>query len=132
MDTRTPGRPAWPTRGPTVLRVQTPDPRAGQILKDAYWTSGGWREQGAPGSDVAYAVEAGLVFEGPRRAGHDEVVAGVTETYSKIVQQEVVDCFLASLSSRRLDLRSALSSYVIVRHLRPHPFEPGPDEISGA
>jgi hypothetical protein len=118
---------------PTVLQVQTPDARAVQILMDTYWTSSGWRDSPrTPSEDLRYAVEAGLMFEASRTATHDEIVASVAASYSKIAQQEVADCFLASLSTRRLDLRSALSSFVVAGHLQPHPFQPGPPEISGA
>ena len=84
------------------------------------------------GEDLGYAVEAGLMFEAAREATHDEVVDGVLDAYSRIDLQEVADCFLASFSSRRLDLRSALGSSTIARHLQPHRFEPGPPEIDEA
>jgi hypothetical protein len=104
-----------------------------QILLDTYWSSSGWRDGPAvAGEDLRYAVEAGLMFEAARKATHDEVVDGVLDAYSSIALQAVADCFLASLSTRRLDLRSALGSFTIARHLQPHRFEPGPPEIDEA
>lgn len=57
---------------------------------------------------------------------HDDLVAGVISAVRQLSQQAVVDAFLASLESRRLDLRSALGSYAVARHLEPHAFVSGP------
>lgn len=61
------------------------------------------------------------MFE-PISLAHDDVVAWVKSSYAKVSARAVVDAFLASLSTRRLDLRSALGSYAIARTFPPHSF----------
>ena len=118
---------------PTVPRVTAPDPRAVRTLLDAYWSSEGWRP--APQlsrADLEHAVRAGVMVPGPSTASHDDVVGGVLEARARVTSQDAASCFLASLTSRRLDLRSALGSVVLARWLAPHAFQPGPGSLSGA
>jgi hypothetical protein len=113
--------------------VTAPDGRAVEVLLDAYWSSEGWR----PGpelspADLEHAVQAGVMVGEATSAGHDEVISGVLDSREDVSIEDATDCFLASLTSRRLDLRSALSSYVLARRLEPHAFVKGPGHISGA
>lgn len=55
---------------------------------------------------------------------HDEWVSRARAAASRIDIAEIGDAFLASLESRRLDLRSALGSYAVARHLPSHEFTP--------
>ncbi|GAA1841812.1 hypothetical protein GCM10009687_03970 [Asanoa iriomotensis] len=89
-------------------------------LFEMFWTSEGWRDQPLPLSDVA--VEAGLMFVEPRTLCHDEWVAAARAAAASLDVGEVSNAFLASLSTRRLDLRSALGSYAIARVLPDHSF----------
>ncbi len=57
------------------------------------------------------------MVEASRTVTHNEVVTSMVASYSRVDQQEVADCFPASLSTRRLDLRSTLGSFVIARHV---------------
>ena len=54
---------------------------------------------------------------------HDDWVTRARGAAQGLTLSEVRDAFLASLTSRRLDLRSALSSYIIARSLPDHPFD---------
>lgn len=65
-------------------------------------------------------------------ASHDDVVRGVLDSREGVSAEDAAGCFLASLSSRRLDLRCVLSSFVLARRLEPHAFVKGPSHISGA
>jgi len=96
------------------------DKRASDILIDAYWSTTGWRREPvvAP-EDFAYAKSRGVMFD-PIRPSHDQVVHTALKAASEISQAEVSDAFVASLSSRRLDLRSGLGSYAVARHFREH------------
>ncbi len=57
----------------------------------------------------------------PKRSfTHDEIVEEVVNNVNLTKRSEVSSAFLESLSSGRLDLRSALGSYAVGRLLRPH------------
>ncbi len=51
---------------------------------------------------------------------HDQVVVWALDMRSKVIQSQVVNAFVSSLSSRRLDLRSALGSYSFLLHFPEH------------
>jgi len=71
--------------------------------------------------DFAYAKWAGVMFD-PVVLSHDRVVERALKAVSVIEPRQVANAFLASLTTRRLDLRSALGTYAIGRHLQPHDF----------
>jgi hypothetical protein len=56
----------------------------------------------------------------PITVTHDEIVDRAVEIAANTRPVDVADAFLASLTTRRLDLRSALGSYAAVRHLKRH------------
>jgi hypothetical protein len=62
------------------------------------------------------------MFTGTRRLDHDAWVRTAVAAASTVTAEEAADAFLASLTTRRLDLRSALGSYALAGHLREHPF----------
>lgn len=96
------------------------DKRAVRILTTTYWSSAGWvRDPKTSAEDFAYAKLHGTMFD-PHPLSHDEVVAAAISAVRKAERSVVVDAFVASLSSRRLDLRSALGSYAVGRHLAAH------------
>lgn len=98
------------------------DERALKILFDTYWSSTGWRpdhDRKTSAEDFAYAKKMGLMFD-PIRADHAIVIARLTHVCERLTPRMVGDAFLASLSSRRLDLRSAFGSYAVFRHLHEH------------
>jgi hypothetical protein len=97
-----------------------PDERAVKILLNAYWTPAGWRRQPAlQPEDFAYAKAKGLMFD-PVSLTHDDAVSMAISSREAVSQEQVVAAFVSSLSSRRLDLRSALGSYAVIRHLNSH------------
>jgi hypothetical protein len=96
------------------------DQKALKILFSTYWSPRGWRrDRDVAAEDYAYAKWAGVMFE-PARISHDGAVSQALEAAAHITPAQVAGAFLASLSSRRLDLRSALGSYAIARHLCKH------------
>ncbi|HKV89176.1 MAG TPA: hypothetical protein VJT78_14370 [Candidatus Dormibacteraeota bacterium] len=73
--------------------------------------------------DFAYARDAGLMFD-PPNVDHDEAALQVRSLVRRVSLHQVVEAFVSSLSTGRLDLRSALTSYVIGRALPIHNFRP--------
>lgn len=98
------------------------DPRAVRILSNAFWSPRGWHRAPPSDEDFAYAKAQGVMFD-PVVFGHDAAVSWAISARNAIAQDGVVDAFLVSLRSRRLDLRSGLGSYAAVRHLVAHRHE---------
>jgi hypothetical protein len=63
------------------------------------------------------------MFDRPRAESHDGWVAAARRAVGRVTARKVGDAFLASLTSRRLDLRSALGSYALARHLPEHAYD---------
>jgi hypothetical protein len=98
------------------------DKRAVKILFDAYWSPQGWKSDSTVSvspEDFAYAKTQGVMFE-PITVEHDETLNRVRTAIARLDCRRVADAFLASLSSHRLDLRSALGSFAIFRHVPQH------------
>ena len=96
------------------------DERAVRILKDTHWSSAGWkRNRAVTPEDFAHAKSHGVMFD-TFAITHDEAVSGALEAVSATDRESVVQAFVASLGSRRLELRSALGSYAVGRHMKPH------------
>jgi hypothetical protein len=89
-----------------------PSPTALKLLFDMYWSAQGWRmpPQQPSVDDHAVLLAAGLLLPPFDETSHDELVDRVRQLVSVTEQRMVADAFLASLGSRRLDLRSALGS----------------------
>jgi len=99
------------------------DKRAVKILFDRYWRPSGWRpdgERSVTADDFAYAKSHGLMFD-PFSEPHNLTLDRLRHAVNRLTAREVGDAFLASLSSRRLDWRSALGSYAVFRHMPLHP-----------
>jgi hypothetical protein len=101
--------------------------RAVRTLVNAYWSPAGWRDPPAtpPDDELAHAIDAGVMFDGTYDATHDEVLDTVIAAREGADEDEARAAFLSSLTSRRLDLRSALGSFAVARHLKRH--DPDPD-----
>lgn len=98
----------------------TTDKRAIKILMDTYWSTAGWRcEPVVSPEDCAYAKHQKTMFD-PVRLSHGEAVDAALRAVTDIDRVDVVNAFVASLGSRRLDLRSALGSYAVGRHFQQH------------
>jgi hypothetical protein len=94
--------------------------RAQSILFDTYWSRAGWRQQPVVSpEDFAFARDAGYMFE-PVHLAHDDVIRWLGTSFQEAMLEDIRNAFLASLSTRRLELRSALGSYAVARHLPVH------------
>lgn len=71
---------------------------------------------------LAEAVRAGVMFPAPQILDHDGWVQAAQQGAAAVTARDVGEAFLASLTSCRMDLRSALASYALIRHLPDHPY----------
>lgn len=110
----------------TGVKAKQPFQDALQTLMDTFWSPQGWlRSPSWPREQkFAEAIHAGVMFAAPRVLSHDEWIAAAVEAVSAIEPRRVETAFLASLNTRRLDLRSALGSYAVARNLPLHGFKP--------
>lgn len=101
-----------------------PDKNALRILFDTFWSSAGWkRDPVASRRDFVIAHAAGVMFEHSNEL-HDEVVARAIAARERLDLHTVAAAFLASLSSRRQEWRSALGSFALASRLEPHAWIP--------
>jgi hypothetical protein len=98
------------------------DRRALKVLFDTYWTSAGWRDEQlratAP-DDFEYAKRAGIMFD-DLRLSHADIVNRAIAAVRPVDRCAAADAFVVSLSSRRLELRSALGSFAVLQHFPQH------------
>lgn len=100
------------------------DERARKILLNAHWRSG-WSDeqsQGATAEDILYAKSKGYWFDEVSYR-HDELVRKLVKVRNEITAKDVGDAFLASLSTRCLEFRSALASFAFASHFPDHQLE---------
>ena len=96
------------------------DKKALKILYDTYWSSLGWKKgKYTPFEDFTYAQNAGVMFQ-PVSFSHDEAVKWLVSSYADVNLENICNAFLVSLSTRRLELRSALGSFAIARNFPAH------------
>lgn len=97
------------------------DKKALKILFKRYWSSEGWTTRYLTKEELNYAKAAGLMFE-QQKISHSDVLEKLKTLLPTLSLEDVTSQFIASLSSRRLDLRSALGSFIVGRHLLDHDF----------
>jgi len=104
-------------------------PRTLRPLFQTYWSSAGWRQPAQLPDPATFeaVIGAGIMFRDAAAMDHDGWVERAREAAARTAAADVGAAFLASLESRRLDLRSALGSYAIARHLPAHEFTPAKD-----
>lgn len=81
------------------------------ILYNTFWCSKGWKEPMVSDEDFQIAKSEGYMFDYPVHISHSETLNQLHTILQKVNPQMVADAFLYSLSSRRLEYRSALGSY---------------------
>ncbi|WP_232699165.1 hypothetical protein [Brevibacillus daliensis] len=100
------------------------DKKAKQILMKTFWSSQGWKDRpyNFSGTDFEYAKSKGLMFE-LFTISHDECVRKVIDIHKNVTKEQVATAFLHSLSTRKVYLRSALSSWALSQQFTAHTFE---------
>ena len=111
------------------------DKRAREILLQTFWKNGWIRDadRRISADDFAHAKRMGYMFD-PVEMSHDQVVSKLIEERERADLTALSNAFLASLGSRRLDLRSALGSYAFATNFPGHTIAAAPTAIvpSGA
>jgi len=98
------------------------DDRAVKTLFDTYWSPRAWKPDALRATspdDFAYAKSKRVMFD-PAHLDHGQAVEHVLGAFGRLDRRKVADGFVASLSTRRLDWRSALGSYAVFQHLASH------------
>lgn len=96
------------------------DKRALKILNDMFWSTSGWKPNpSVTAEDFTYAKSHGLMFD-PIALSHDEAVEAAVGAVAATTREAVAQAFVSSLGSKRLDLRSAMGSFAVGRHLQVH------------
>jgi hypothetical protein len=98
------------------------DKRALKILLDAFWSPAGWKSDASRGpsiDDFDYAKSQGMMFD-PVMLDHKQAQRELTNAIQQLDRRRVADAFLSSLSTRRLDWRSAFGSFVVFQHMSSH------------
>ena len=72
--------------------------------------------------DLALAKAEGYLFDYPKQESHADTLVRLKGTLAQIDPQAVADAFLFSLSTRRLEYRSALGSYYFAKAIPAHAF----------
>ncbi len=101
------------------------DKKAKKILFNTYWKNG-WidaKDRTLKKEDFEYTKSKGLMFE-PLSIHHDKCIEEILLICKKITNEKVAKAFLNSLSTRRLDLRSSLSSYFFAQKFEKHKYTP--------
>ncbi|WP_155592293.1 hypothetical protein [Lysinibacillus cavernae] len=107
------------------------DQKAKKILMQTYWQSGRWRSGGYTYTeeDFQYAKSKGLMFD-RLTISHDECVQRLRQLHEEVLTKElVVQAFLHSFSTRKVHLRSALSSWALTSNLPTHTYHERPVEL---
>lgn len=98
------------------------DKRALKILFDAFWSPAGWKPDAVRGpsiEDFEYAKSQGMMFV-PVVLDHKRAQSELRNSIQLLDRRRMADAFLSSLSTRRLDWRSAFGSYVVFQHMPAH------------
>ena len=99
------------------------DKKAKKTLLNTFWSSSGWKDQPdeCAGKDFDYAKSKGLMFD-PITITHDQIIQRLHELHKVITKERVASAFLHSLSTKKVYLRSALSSWALTSELPVHSF----------
>ncbi|MCU8062401.1 MULTISPECIES: hypothetical protein [unclassified Shewanella] len=101
------------------------DKKAKKILFSTYWKNG-WidsKDRLLSDGDFEYAKSQGLMFD-PISISHDDCIDTIAKVVKIISRAQIAKGFLSSLTTRRLDLRSSLSSYSIAKNIPEHKYTP--------
>jgi hypothetical protein len=106
------------------------DKRALNILLTTFWKNG-WKSESmrhVDPDDLAYAKSKRYIFD-PVRLSHDQAVAQLIEERERADLCALSNAFLASLSRRQLDARSAIGGYAFASKFPDHKFSTSPQML---
>lgn len=98
------------------------DKKAEKILMNTFW-SFGWKSTPPvlAGEDFEYAKSQGLMFD-PVTVTHDEIILRLQELHRTMTKEQVASAFLHSLSTKKVHLRSVLSSWALTSKMPLHTY----------
>jgi len=96
-----------------------PDDKALKTLFYRYWCPEGWTRRPITPEDFQHARQVGVMFDDVAWT-HDEVIQRIRRSVTQLDPIQVARQYVASLSSRRLDLRSGLGSFAVGRLIPEH------------
>lgn len=91
-----------------------------KILMNSFWCSKGWKNGYVSDKDFELAKAQGYMFEYPKPKSHDETILQIKNLVDQINPLDVANAFLYSLSTRKLEYRSALGSYYYAKSIPFH------------
>lgn len=94
--------------------------RARRILLEAFWTSEGWRRAPAIAPDEFDVAKAQGVMFDPSLSTHADAVRHAIEAAAVFARHEPSRAFVASLTRRQPEYRSAMGSFAFARLLPDH------------
>lgn len=95
------------------------------ILLNTYWSSGGWKDGTISKDDFEYAKSEGYMFDYPIYETHDATLKKLKKLLLKINPIDIANAFLYSLSTRKLEYRSALGSFYYAKTIPKHKLDIG-------
>ena len=94
-----------------------------KLLFTIYWNSGMWGYQEPTSEDFEQAKREGYMFDPPPVRTHDETLGLLHRVLEQISPSDVANAFLFSLSTRKLQFRSARGSYYYAMAIPHHGHE---------
>ena len=82
-----------------------------KILFNTYWDSKGWKDGTVSEDDFNLAKSQGYMFDYPKVISHDDTLKKLKKVVKQINPNDIVNAFLYSLTTRKLEYRSAFGSY---------------------
>lgn len=82
--------------------------------------------------EIALAKKEGYLFDYPEYKSHSEALNRLTNVLVQIDPKDIANAFLFSLSTRRLEYRSALGSYYYAKAIPPHEITKSHNEFFAA
>lgn len=91
-----------------------------KLLLATYWNGGMWGHKAPTAEDYEQAKAEGYMFDPVPMRSHDETLQDLRSVLNKISAEDVTKAFLYSLSTRKLEYRSALGSYYYALAIPEH------------
>ena len=98
----------------------------------ALYKSTSWDEVNISEDEMAVAKEQGYLFDYPEYETHSDMLQRLRSILAQIDPKDIANAFLFSLSTRRLEYRSALGSYYYAMAIPEHEFLNSHNEILAA
>lgn len=91
-----------------------------KILYKTYWSAKGWKDGTISKEDFELEKRLGYMFDYPKVETHEETLNRLFNVLEKVNPRDIAEAFLYSLSTRKLEYRSALGSYYYAAAIPKH------------